>query len=36
METTNLKFIFESAAALAGIVCIAFFAYVMLLSRKTK
>ena len=34
MEVSGLKFGLEIAAALIGIICIAFFVYVMLLSRK--
>jgi hypothetical protein len=36
METSTLKFGLEIAAALIGVICIAFFAYVMILSRKAK
>ena len=34
MEVTGLKLGFEIAAALVGIICIAFFVYVAILSRK--
>jgi hypothetical protein len=36
MEISTLKFGLEIAAALVGIICIAFFAYVTLLSGKAK
>ncbi len=36
MEVSNLKFGLEIAAALVGIIGIAFFVYVMLLSGKAK
>lgn len=34
MEVSSLKFGLEIAAALVGIICVAFFVYVMFLSRK--
>jgi hypothetical protein len=34
MEVSGLKFAIEIAAALIGIICVIFFLYVMLLSRK--
>ena len=34
MEVSGLKFGLEIAAALIGIICIAFIVYVMLLSNK--
>jgi hypothetical protein len=36
MDVSVLKSGLEIAAALVGVICIAFFVYVMLLSKKAK
>jgi hypothetical protein len=35
MEVSGLKFGLEAAAALAGVICIAFIVYVLVVSKKT-